>query len=267
MNSASAQLPLRSLLLILIALFTGLTFPDGLHAESFTVVTEHFPPFSYETDAGPTGFSVEFVEAILKEAQTSYTLRLAVWDGAYKLATEQPSVLIFSIARTPARENLFQWVGELATYQTGFYKLSERVDIQVNRFNELAGYRLSMLENGPAHQMLNARKDAGQLLIDPDRDTVLSIDRLLNKRADIVACPDVVMQHYLQDRAIEASRVTMLPPLLRQSGLYLAASKNTRPELVEPLRKAYERVIASSTVDHLRQKYQLRQNYQLKPSS
>lgn len=239
--------------------FLLLCFPGRMvHAEHFTVLTENFPPFSYESDTGLAGYSVEVVKAIMAKAQIPYTMRLAVWDGAYTLATEQPNVLIFSMARTPAREHQFYWIGELASYRTGFYRLASRTDIQVESFEDLAGYRLSMLENGPAHQVLISRPDAEKLIIDADRDTVMSIDRMINRRADIVACPDVIIEHYLQDHQLDQSHVIMLPPLLKQKGLYLAASKQTDPAKVTALTDAYAAILASGTLDALQQTYRVR---------
>lgn len=242
---------IRALALITLYFASTPTRADG----SLTVLTEHFPPFSYERDGQLSGYSVELVRAILDEAGETYQLRLAVWDGAYKLARSQENVLIFSMARTPRRERLFQWVGELARYTTGFYRHRDRTDIQASSLSELKPYRIALLENGPAWQALESLPNSDEYRLDGDRDTILSLDRFFTGRADIVACPDVIANYYLREHGLPQETLIALPPAIDQNGLYLAASLKTSVDRVDRLRVAYENLNSRGFPNQLKDKW------------
>jgi methyl-accepting chemotaxis protein/ABC-type amino acid transport substrate-binding protein len=86
-----------------------------------TVVTAHEPPFNF-TDAANKdevrgdqvkGFSPDVVREILKRTGHQAELRITSWERTYEALQKDPNIALYSMARTPTRENMFAWVGPL----------------------------------------------------------------------------------------------------------------------------------------------------------
>ncbi|MDC6700726.1 substrate-binding periplasmic protein, partial [Leclercia adecarboxylata] len=78
-------------------------------------VTEDFPPFTYPADAsvsntagvGAAGPFVEVVSAICARLQYQCTITLYPWQRAFRLAEQGQVDGIFTLARSPQREQIF----------------------------------------------------------------------------------------------------------------------------------------------------------------
>ncbi|MBI2753183.1 MAG: hypothetical protein HYX46_06665 [Betaproteobacteria bacterium] len=78
------------------------------HGQTVRAVTET-TPYTYQKGERVEGTATEVVEKTLQAAgQTDYQVRLYPWARAYDMALKEPNVLIFLIARTPARETQFK---------------------------------------------------------------------------------------------------------------------------------------------------------------
>lgn len=104
------------------------TMPTDYIPGTIQLYTEVSPPFNYGTGMAASrkveGSSVDIVNEI--QARTGYVnkINLSTWVDAYALLQYLPNSAVFTTARTPERENLFQWVGPISTDKTYFYTLS-----------------------------------------------------------------------------------------------------------------------------------------------
>ena len=98
---------------------------DGLRAEArripIKIYTEDLPPFSYLEGGRVTGLAVDLVNEIMRRAGTVKPIQVAPWSRGYRKALEEPNVALFSTVRSEQRENLFKWVGPLATSASVLY--------------------------------------------------------------------------------------------------------------------------------------------------
>lgn len=85
--------------------------PAETPPEILQLVTEEYPPVTFTREGRVTGFVTDIVREIISRQQIPDNIRLTTWGNAYNLALHNPNVVLFSTERTPARENLFQWVG------------------------------------------------------------------------------------------------------------------------------------------------------------
>ncbi|MGZ3181429.1 MAG: substrate-binding periplasmic protein [Telluria sp.] len=83
---------------------------------ALTVMTEDYRPFNYPgADGKPTGIMVDVVTQLLRDAGTpSFHIRFVPWARAMAEVKAKPNQCAFSIARLPARETQFRWIGPLA---------------------------------------------------------------------------------------------------------------------------------------------------------
>ena len=97
-------------------------------SDKLLVVTESWFPYNYLDSKGEiTGSSTAVVTSVLKHANITYEIDLYPWQRSYSIAIAQDNILIYSIYRTPSRENFFHWICPLLSSPLhSFYKLSSR---------------------------------------------------------------------------------------------------------------------------------------------
>jgi len=89
------------------------------------IFTEENPPQNYAcNDNSLCGSAVEIVNEIKNRIGSSDPIRLENWDNAYNMTLINPNTVLFSMARTEERENLFEWVGPICKSITYFYVTS-----------------------------------------------------------------------------------------------------------------------------------------------
>ena len=104
---------------------------------AFQIITADFPPYDYEEDGQMKGLSTEFVQAILEDLGMEADITSYPWKRAYIMATKEKNVLIYTLARVPAREGKFHFIGEVVPRIAYFFKLAKRTDIQVDSIEHL----------------------------------------------------------------------------------------------------------------------------------
>ena len=80
---------------------------------TFQIMTADFPPYVYEEDGQMKGLATEFVQAVLEDLEMEADITLYPWKRAYDIATKEKNVLIYTLARIPAREGKFHFIGEV----------------------------------------------------------------------------------------------------------------------------------------------------------
>ena len=97
-------------------------FPDAnetMLPDVLQLFTEVAPPFNYYSgsivDPDIQGSSVDIVDAIQSRNDYASSVKIAGWTDAYTTVQYLPNSALFTTARTAEREELFQWVGPIAT--------------------------------------------------------------------------------------------------------------------------------------------------------
>lgn len=207
------------------------------------VVTELSPPHQIWQDGKVAGLSTELVRAILTEAGLTADIEMFPWARSLHLARSQPNILIYNLARTPERENDFQWIGTVAAYQLGFVALSHRHDIHIRQLNDARPYSIAVQRDDLSADFLR------QQGFTPGQQLVLAADvgeswhLLLNGKVDLViddpvALVDMAAVVGLPDSAVRF--VYAIPQLAQQT--WLAASIETPQALVLRLQQAHAKV-------------------------
>lgn len=220
-------------LVLLLTLFCG----NG-HAESIQAVTED-TAYSYLQDGRVGGPASQVVEAMLQRAGlTDYSLALYPWARAYDMALQQPNVLIYLIARTPEREPLFKWLGEVMRIEYHVYKLRGQPDIQVHSLADAKHYSIGVLRDDVRQQYLQAEGFTKLVVSAHNRD---NFRLLLNRQVQLVPMPERDARLQCAEAGVDFAsleRVYTLDAL--SSGLYMAYSNSTDDEIVARSRTAFD---------------------------
>jgi polar amino acid transport system substrate-binding protein len=158
-------------------------------------------------------------------------------------------VLIYLIARTPEREPLFKWLGEVMRIEYHFYKLRGQPDIQLHALADAKHYSIGVLRDDVRHQYLQAEGFTKLVVAAHNRD---NFRRLLNRQVQLVPMPARDAMLLSAEAGVDYAsleRVYTLDAL--SSGLYMAYSNATDDAIVARSRAAFDSLKSEGLVGRL----------------
>lgn len=86
------------------------------------IITEVYPPYNFVDEHNEvTGQSTEIVRAIMQKTGTGGAIEVLPLSEALDLAGKGPDIAVYSVNRTPQREDMYRWVGPIGFYEQAFY--------------------------------------------------------------------------------------------------------------------------------------------------
>lgn len=101
------------------------------------LVTEAWPPMSFEQDGVPTGFGVELVNQLQTRIGQQERIEVLPWARAYSIASSAPNVLLFATSISDERESHFDFIGPIATSKITLYARADD-PININQLSEVS---------------------------------------------------------------------------------------------------------------------------------
>ena len=97
--------------------------------EPILIVTEDLPPLQIVNNGRVVdGLAYQKVKRLVDSAELKVNWLVAPWSRAYNMALTKPNILLFSIVRTPQREDLFTWIGQLFVMDLYLVSLKSKKD-------------------------------------------------------------------------------------------------------------------------------------------
>ncbi len=220
----------------------------------YTVYTEELEPVHFSKEGKIVGIATEIVQAIFKEAGYRITLESYPWKRSYSYCLHNDNSFIFTINRTPEREQLFQWIGPILPKRTWLYRLKSRDDIEVTDIGDLKKYTTTVILG---YALTRSLEEAG---LRPDKELIVKTNKKEQIRVFLKGHADLITgNEFTLPRALEGTGFTihdMVPVLLmNEKGYYLAANPQVPAEIVDRLRKANDKVQASGLVQKVIDRY------------
>ena len=235
---------------IYIILFAAFS-PFVKSQEQIQVFTELFPPYQQLNDSGDIdGWSTQLVKKILDEAKIDYQITVYPWPRTYRLASQQPNTLIYSLLRNKPRESLFYWIAPLCKIQTYFYKFKYRDDISVNDLEDARKYVIGIGRDQPHLEFLI---DSG-FIINENLVEVTSnaqLQQMMKRdRVDLI----MASRHFVEALKKNSSAdfhdiepIYFIHEFKQQ--LYLAANLETSPEVLKRIKRAFDTIKPTMPAD------------------
>ncbi len=250
----------KSTLWTVIAICWALALP--IQAKDITAVTELFYPYqTLNKDSELSGYSVEIIQALSELTGDNIDIDLLPWSVAYQRALKQPNTMIFSIGKTLARQDLFQWVAALAKEELYFWALPSAQVEPSDKLEDFQRYTIAVVRDATTHQYL--RKNGFDRLYpmggtDSNSGEGHRIQMLLNGRAEIVIANQRSIDSALKSLNYPPNLLTKVfraSPL--DSQLYLAFSKGSEPEMVNDYKQAFKTLQDSGKLATIKAKWQI----------
>jgi polar amino acid transport system substrate-binding protein len=232
----------------LLFLFFVLVFSQ---AQALSVITEDLPPLSFYKDGEVTGCSTEMVREIMKRVGENAPVEIKPWARGYKNAQGDGEVALFSTARTPEREDLFQWVGPISDITDSFYARYDSQLMISTLEDARSASKIAVLRESYTEQQL---KNDGFTNLVSAKTPELAIRLVLTKRIPFLVASNLTIPSTLEKLG-EKSNVLIPVFTVAKTKTYIAFSKNTPSDIVSKWQAALDEMKADGTFARIHQKY------------
>lgn len=224
------------------------------YAESLHLATEDYPPFSMRISEQPTGgpddpltgISVDIIRELFKRAETGYTFHIYPWERAYDTALKTPGYGIFSIARTPEREALFQWVGPLILTNWVLMAKKSR-NIKLLSLDEARKYRIGGYKGGAAPLFVEKQG----LNVEYYIYNHLIVRKLEAEKLDLWPITETVGHYIAKREGVAVDPAWVLKEIAMSAGFNKSVSADT----IAKLNKTLQDMKDDGTVDKIYARY------------
>jgi len=237
-------------LLIMMASVFLVSVQPVLSAE-LTILTENLPPLNYVKDGVLVGPSVEIVKEIQRRVGSNEQIKVYPWARAYKMALEEENVVLFGMTHTKVREDIFKWIGPLATKR----------DILVSKKG--SGIRISSLEDAKKVNRIGTLRDDtrerllkrhGFTNLEPVSDEQMNAKKLALGRIDLWAYKKPGLKTVCELAGVNYNEVEEVYHL-RVINVDIAFSKKTSDAIVQKWKNAFNEMLADGTIMKIHNKW------------
>jgi ABC-type amino acid transport substrate-binding protein len=216
------------------------------------VYTEQYPPLTFRNSFGViTGFGTDIVQEIMKRNQLFADIKLTFWSIGYELALHNPNVCLFTMDRTPIRENLFQWVGPIGTNTTWFFTKAGS-GITIKSLDDARNLEaVGTIDSWFSGQYLESQGFPNLVAL---RDPGSAAKKLMAGELDAFVCSDVTFPDILREIGYRYSDVVPEYSLM-SSDYYIAFSLNTPLSVISKWRTALESIRQDGTYQAISDKW------------
>lgn len=193
--------------------------------KSLSLITGAWSPYVGD-NLKNQGWTMEVAKAALESQGYQVTLRLVPWQRAVEESKQGMADALFLSYYVKEREQWYVFSVAIGQARTGFFALKSR-HIRFKNLQDLKDLRIG-LTRGAAVSPEFDRADF--LKKEETAEDFGSIRKLLKKRIDLFAGPELVAKYFMQAEltADQRERIEFLEPPLATHNLYLAISKNAK---------------------------------------
>ncbi|MFK3973565.1 ABC transporter substrate-binding protein [Pseudomonas sp. NPDC087358] len=224
----------------LLVLAFGVGIAQATMATTIEAVTED-SSYTFIERGNVSGPASEIVRDTLRAAGfTDVHFALSPWARAYSLALEQPNVLIYPIVRTPQREALFRWVGQLARVSIYLYKFRTADDVQASVFDEAKHYTVGVVRDDARANYL-AAQGFSKLVVSATNEQNFKLFQL--RQVQMIPLPEHDAIAFCAKAGIPFTELEAVMPLNELDiGIYMAYSLATPESIVVQTVQAFKEV-------------------------
>jgi len=221
---------------------------------TITVVTEYLAPFQVKNDDGSLGgYGTEVVQRLFELTNNTSKEYVFPWARAYRMALNEPNVLIYSMTRTPSREKLFHWVGSLKAQRFYMWGLSDKFAHGLTSIDQAKQYRISVTKDYDTALFLQERSFPNLFLTTRDSQNV---GMLLKKRVDIILSRQYGLSQIAKEKSYPLSKFKKLIEVTAlNSNLSIAFSKKSDTKLVNSFKTAFKYLKDTGELRKIKQKW------------
>ena len=222
--------------------------PAGVVAASLTAYTEEWAPYNYSEGGTVKGIATDVLRAACEEARLDCRILMVPWARALNTVSNTPNTLIYTIARTPAREDDFLWVGPLLPRAVWIYT---RPGYDAKNLAELRFGVVRDDATGP--DLIAAGVPANAIVADTSNASVLRMYR--HAMVDALVDTEIGMAWNLRNAGMTTDSVVRQKKLSEIGAYYFGFNRQSDPLTVRALQQALDKVKHDGTLETIKKRY------------
>lgn len=239
-----------SILLALAMLLVGCKVSGTVSPTSggLRIITEVYPPYNFvDKNNNVTGQSTEIVRAILEKTGTQANIEVMPLSQGLALAEKGPGIVIYSLNRTPQREELFKWVGPIGYYEQAFYA-KKGSTVTVSELEDAKKVsKIGVYEGDAGAQFLASR---GFTNLDYSLTDAEALKKLMDGTVQLWLGNKDGLAITTGQAGVNPDDLVVLPTVVIQADLYIAFSKDIPDSTVKGWQSALDALKQEKDVDY-----------------
>jgi len=216
--------------------------------QPLTVLTEELPPFNFVENGTLRGIATDVLTLMFEDCglqNRCENVQVMPWPRAMATARTQPDALLYSVTRTPDREDWFKWVGPIISNRISLMARRDR-HVRMKTLAEADALKMGAVPEFAATQLLlHQGYPARSLDYSPDmRSNVL---KLQAGRIDLFACNELAFAWMLPQLGL---RLEDFEPVyvLRDGEMFYACNKEVPDDTVSRLQRSLDKLKKSGRI-------------------
>ncbi|MGY3917073.1 substrate-binding periplasmic protein [Aeromonas australiensis] len=240
----------------LLSAFALLTLLVALPAPAFIYYSEQNMPLNGQDKNGqPVGLAVELLRLMwLELGEPEQPIHFLPWARGWYLLTQQPEAMLFTTARTKARDPHFLWVCPISHSRVSLIGRKQDAP-KVASTADLAKLKIGVMQADVGEQLLlNRGISPGNMMAVERMEQV--VRQLIMARTDLVAGNEVMLRHQAKALGFPSEDFVTVAILAEQDNCF-AFNPRADKKQVARLQQALDKVRLSSEYRQLMDRYQL----------
>jgi len=226
-----------------------------LSAQELRILTEELPPYSFSDENGrAAGFVTEVVREMVGRTDLTIAggeIKVLPWARAYQMVRQEENVLLFTVTRTPERDELFKWIGPVAERTIWLWKMKERKDIVITSLRDAGKYRVGDVRGYSTAEYLT---NLG-FVLDYCNSDEHNFKKLIYGRIDILPALELSAAYHMKQNGRDSDQLEKLIVLDDRYDYYLVLNKETSDTIVSRLHAALDGMKRDGTYESIRTGY------------
>ena len=208
--------------------------------DDLTYITENYPPYNYMANGQVQGISVDVLRAMWSEmGYPEQPIKVLPWARGYHLTLQKRNHVLFAMAKTETREDLFKWLGPIYSVKHVLIGLAGK-DIKIRSIEEAKKYQIGTILKDVAEELLKAFGFDKRHL-----QSVSALEQSIQKlkigRIKLIAYSEKAFWDYVKVQGYDQDKFKTVFVLDSLKGYY-AFNKNTPESLVQRFQKTLKSI-------------------------
>jgi len=210
----------------------------------YSYLTEEFAPMNYIRDGELRGISVELLGIIFNRLgvdKSAADIEVMDWPEAYRKTLNEENNVLFTMAKTPEREDLFRWAGPIMSNKNVLFA-KKNSNIEIDSADDLKNYRIGAVKDTASFSLL---KEAGypEEKITAADSPESALDMLDSRDIDLWATGGIAGAYYFKEKSGKPENYETVYEF-EPYEFYYAFNRETPDKIVEAFQRTLENVIA-----------------------
>ncbi len=222
-------------------------------------VAEDLPPYHFINSNGQAdGALVEVVQAVLKQANLPGIIAIQPFARGYQAAKAQKNTFLFSLLKTPGREQQFKWVGETYRSYAVLVGLKNRNEIKLSSLKDVKPLIVGTIRGYHSADFLvnNGFKEHEDLSLSVTSKHMWAM--LFSNRIDLVLTNYMALDRDIKNAGFDEQKIAPYLSIKNfPNELNIATGLTTSDDIVQRLSEALTVLKKSGRYQEILNKYHL----------